>query len=110
MLERKAVIGDSGRLWANKLGISDRCRYVAGDMFGSLPSADAYMMKLILQDWNDAECARILKVQHQAAPANASVFIVEHMIPMRICLTLPTFRYLYECAGVRDTNVRKRNM
>jgi hypothetical protein len=81
VLERAEVISDSVRLWASKLGVSDRCRYVAGDMFNSAPTADAYIMKLILHDWNDAECVRILENQHKEATPGGRVFIVEHVIP-----------------------------
>ena len=81
VLERTEVIADSAPLWASKLGVSDRCRYLAGDMFKSAPSADAYMMKLILHDWNDDECVRILQNQHEAATPGGRVFIVEHVIP-----------------------------
>jgi len=81
VLERMEVIADSAPLWASKLGVSDRCRYLAGDMFKFAPSADAYMMKLILHDWNDDECVRILQNQHEAATPGGRVFIVEHVIP-----------------------------
>jgi len=81
VLERMEVIADSAPLWASKLGVSDRCRYLAGDMFKFAPSADAYMMKLILHDWNDDECVRILQNQHEAASPGGRVFIVEHVIP-----------------------------
>jgi O-methyltransferase domain/Dimerisation domain len=81
VLERAEVISDSARLWAGKLGVSDRCRYVTGDMFKAAPPADAYIMKLILHDWNDDECVRILQNQLEAATPGGRVFIVEHVIP-----------------------------
>jgi precorrin-6B methylase 2 len=81
VLERAEVIADSARLWAGKLGVSDRCRYVAGDMFKAAPSADTYMMKLILHDWNDDECVRILENQLEMATPGGRVFIIEHVIP-----------------------------
>jgi O-methyltransferase domain/Dimerisation domain len=81
VLERAEVIADSARLWAGKLGVSDRCRYVAGNMFKAAPRADAYMMKLILHDWNDDECVGILENQLEAATPGSRVFIVEHVIP-----------------------------
>ena len=31
-----------------------------GDMFKDVPPADAYVLKLILHDWDDASCAKIL--------------------------------------------------
>ena len=81
VLERAEVIADSSRYWAGKLGLGTRCQYVAGDMFKAAPTADAYMMKLILHDWNDEECIQILENQRDAATSGARVFIIEHVIP-----------------------------
>jgi hypothetical protein len=60
VLELESVVRKKELLLAPKLGVSERCSYVAGDMFCSnhsqLPSADAYIMKMILHDWSDEEC------------------------------------------------------
>ena len=34
--------------------VARRLRYEAGDMFEEVPAADAYVLKLILHDWDDA--------------------------------------------------------
>jgi hypothetical protein len=93
VLERDSVIADPKRLWAAKLGLAARCRYDAGDMFKAVPSADAYIMKLILHDWNDDECVEILRTQYAAAPAGGRVFIVEHIVPDP---TTPHFAKLFD--------------
>jgi len=56
VLDLPEVVQDGGELWARKLGLQQRCQYVAGDMFEEVPTADAYSLKMILHDWNDAEC------------------------------------------------------
>jgi hypothetical protein len=61
--------------------MEDRVRYVAGDMFASVPAADAYIMKHVLHDWNDEECVRILKNMHKVSPAHARVFVAEYVVP-----------------------------
>ena len=81
VLERAEVISDSTRLWAREMGMSQRCEYVAGDMFDAVPTADAYIMKLILHDWNDDECVQILQNQYREVKSGGRVFIVEHVIP-----------------------------
>ena len=81
VLERPSVIADRELLWADKLGVGGRCTYVAGDMFVQVPAADAYLIKRVLHDWNDAECHRILSVMHRAAPKDGRVFIVEQVVP-----------------------------
>ena len=75
------VVEGGGRLWAERLGVTDRCRFVGGDMFASVPAADAYTMKMILHDWNDDECVRILENIAAAAAPGARLFVVEHIIP-----------------------------
>jgi O-methyltransferase domain len=56
--------------------------YINGDMFGSnqIPFADAYIMKMILHDWSDAECARILSNIYASFPEHARLFIAEHLV------------------------------
>ncbi|CAN6234794.1 unnamed protein product [Urochloa humidicola] len=44
-------------------------RFVAGDMFQSIPPADAVFLKWILHDWGDDECIKILKNCKQAIPS-----------------------------------------
>jgi O-methyltransferase domain/Dimerisation domain len=80
VLDRPEVLADSTRLWPNKLGFGDRYESVPGDMFEAVPAADAYVMKLILHDWNDDECVQILRTLHRNGTKNARVFIVEHLV------------------------------
>ena len=45
-----------------ELGLEDRCEVIAGDFFKEIPvNADAYFMRHIIHDWNDAECVTILE-------------------------------------------------
>jgi len=81
VLERPGVLEDGRVPWAERLGVAERCQAVAGDMFADVPEADAYIMKLILHDWNDEECIRILQRQHARARSPGRVFIVEHVLP-----------------------------
>jgi hypothetical protein len=81
VLDLPEVVEDVDELWATKLGLQQRCEYVAGDMFEAVPKADAYSLKMILHDWNDPECIKILTNIRKAATAPARVFIVEHVVP-----------------------------
>lgn len=81
VLELPSVIENKALLWANKLNVEDRCTYAAGDMFVAIPAADAYVMKMIIHDWNDEECVQILSNISKAASPGARVFIVEHVVP-----------------------------
>lgn len=81
VLELPSVVEQDDQLWAPKMGVEDRCSYVAGDMFESVPEADVYLMKYILHDWSDDECHQILSTVRESAPADARLFAIEHVVP-----------------------------
>ncbi|XP_026452333.1 trans-resveratrol di-O-methyltransferase-like [Papaver somniferum] len=43
--------------------------FIGGDMFDSIPRADAVLMKTILHDWNDMDCVKILQKCREAIPS-----------------------------------------
>ncbi|CAL4894426.1 unnamed protein product [Urochloa decumbens] len=43
-------------------------KYIAGDMFQSIPAGNAIFLKWVLHDWGDAECVKILKNCRKAIP------------------------------------------
>lgn len=75
------VIDEAEHLWAPKLGLADRCRYVGGDMFSEVPPAGAYFMKSILHDWSDDECRRILVVARKAVVRSGRLFVADFIVP-----------------------------
>jgi hypothetical protein len=81
VLELPSVITKPELLWADKMGVGDRCTYMPGDMFRAVPPADAYMVKRILHGWSDAECVQILSTIHRAAPQHGRVWIMEEVVP-----------------------------
>lgn len=44
-------------------------KYVGGDMFQSVPTADAILLKLVLHSLSDEECVKILKKCREAIPS-----------------------------------------
>jgi hypothetical protein len=81
VLELENVINNKDLLWATKMGVQDRCTYMAGNMFEEVPEADAYIMKMILHDWSDDECVKILSKIHDRSTNEGTVFVAEHMVP-----------------------------
>jgi hypothetical protein len=82
VLDLPEVVAEKDQLWAMKLGLEDRCRYVAADMFKEVPTnADVYSLKMILHDWNDSECLQILRTIRRRAKPDGRVFIIEHIVP-----------------------------
>lgn len=63
-------------------GLADRCESVGGDFFETVPAnGDAYLMKMIVHDWDDARAIAILKNVRKAMAPNGRVLLVEAVIP-----------------------------
>ena len=111
VLELESVISKKELLLAPKLGVSERCSYVSGDMFSSstshVPSADAYIMKMILHDWSDEECIKILSNIHRSSPEHARLFIAEHLIPGP---NIPHFSKLFDIHMMCAASGRERTV
>jgi len=75
------VIAGAGAL-LEKEGVAGRVEKVSGDFFASVPqSADAYMMKHIIHDWDDERSTKILQCIHAAMPDHGKVLIIETIVP-----------------------------
>lgn len=65
-------------------GLAARCEFTAGDFFAEVPGgADAYVLKSVLHDWDDADAARILATCRRALSGDARVLVVEQVLPDR---------------------------
>ena len=63
-------------------GLGDRCEFISGSFFESVPSgADLYMMRHIIHDWDDDKSLTILRNCRQAMSPDGKLLIVESVIP-----------------------------
>jgi hypothetical protein len=63
-------------------GVASRCETAAGDFFQSVPSGgDAYLMKHIIHDWNDAQCVTILQNCRKVIQEKGKLLIIEMVVP-----------------------------
>jgi O-methyltransferase/methyltransferase family protein len=73
---------DSARPALAAQGVADRCRFVAGDFFETLPAGgDAYLLKWILVSWDDERAVAILRNCRRAMPADGKLLVIERIIP-----------------------------
>ncbi|QHO10189.1 isoflavone 7-O-methyltransferase isoform X1 [Arachis hypogaea] len=56
----KCIVFDLPQVVKNLKG-SNNLSFVGGDMFESIPKADAILLKLVLHNWSDDNCIKILK-------------------------------------------------
>jgi hypothetical protein len=63
-------------------GLEGRCQVIGGDFFASVPSGgDAYLMRHIIHDWDDARSLVILGHCRKAMSATARLLLIESVIP-----------------------------
>lgn len=60
----------------------DRCELIAGDFWDFVPSGgDAYIVKNLIHDYDDATASKILSNIHQAIAINGKLLVVEMIVP-----------------------------
>lgn len=64
--------------WLTTSGLRDRVTLAPGDLFGRIEAtADVYLMKDVLHDWDGPACAQMLGAVRRAMPAGARLVLVE---------------------------------
>jgi ubiquinone/menaquinone biosynthesis C-methylase UbiE len=106
-------------------GLADRCQLIAGDFFEGLPAgADAYLLRHIIHDWDDASSLMILRHCRRVIQPGGKLLVVEGVVPRGnvpsvskffdlAMMVLPggmerteeEYRQLFEAAGFRLTRI-----
>ncbi len=68
-----------------KTGLRERCEFVAGSFFETVSpaGADAYLVKSVLHDWDDARAVAILRTIRAAMGERSRLLVVEPIVPQR---------------------------
>jgi hypothetical protein len=61
--------------------LRDRIDFAAGSFFDAVPPGDAFILKFILHDWDDARAVRILERCRAAGAPGATVVVIEALVP-----------------------------
>ncbi len=68
----------------SRAGLTKRAKVATGSFFEGLPpGADAYLLKSILHNWDDADCARILAACARAVVPTSRLLLVERVKPAK---------------------------
>jgi hypothetical protein len=77
LLDAAGVLTSAAALLERR-GVSDRVRLVPGSFFEAVPTgADAYLLKNVLHDWDDARCAQVLGVCRAAMAPGQKLLVIE---------------------------------
>jgi hypothetical protein len=83
--------------------LAGRCRFVAGDFFKDVPAAaDAYLLKSVLHDWDDAACVAILRSARLAMHPTSRVLIIERPLSMEPDVVMSDLTMLAMVPGGRE--------
>jgi hypothetical protein len=118
------VVG-SAEAAARELGLSNRSTAVPSNFFEHVPTADLYLLKHVLHDWNDDEAVSILKRCRESIQPGGKVVVIEILLGeigepalgplmdlnmMILCTgrerTLDQYRRLIEKAGFHFSKVK----
>ncbi|WP_084478164.1 methyltransferase [Nocardia jejuensis] len=76
------AVVDGAQVRMESLGLAERCTVQPGSFFESVPAGgDAYILKHIIHDWNDADSVRILRNICQAMSAESRLILIEIVLP-----------------------------
>lgn len=105
LLESPRVIESARELLAAR-GVLQRAELLPGNFFERVPEGyDAYVLKNVLHDWDDATCERILRQVRSAMKPGARLLVCEAIVE-RLCRdplgTLPDMQMLVACSGGRE--------
>jgi hypothetical protein len=65
-------------------GVADRCAVVGGSFFEAVPpGGDAYVLKYIVHDWDDARAAALLRRCRAAMGPGVVLLFIEQVLPAR---------------------------
>ena len=80
LLDLPHVVEGAGRL-LETAGVAARCEVLGGSFFDSVPEGgDAYVVKHVLHDWDDARCHQILAACRRAMTTDARLLVVEVLL------------------------------
>jgi ubiquinone/menaquinone biosynthesis C-methylase UbiE len=61
--------------------VANRLEYIGGNMFDSVPSANVYIMKHIIHDWEDEKCIQLLNNCRRSMQGDGRVICVDSVLP-----------------------------
>ena len=80
LFELPHVIGGAAAVLKRE-GVTDRCELASGDFFHSVPEGgDAYLLKLVIHDWDDDRAVQILRNCHQVMRPRTQLLLVENVL------------------------------
>lgn len=78
--EMRGIVFDLPETVRDETAFGDRCAFVEGSFFESVPGGDVHLLSTILHDWPDDDARRILETVHAAATPESRLVLIEAVI------------------------------
>ena len=80
LLDQPHVVANAAAV-LERAGVADRCEIVGGSFFDEVPAGgDAYTLKSIIHDYEDARAVTILRICRRAMAADAALLLIERIV------------------------------
>lgn len=84
LLQRHAglsgIVFDLPETVRDEQALGERCTFVAGSFFESVPAGDAYVLSTVLHDWDDEQATAILRTIRLSAPDHARLLVIDAVV------------------------------
>ena len=81
LFDQPAVVADAPAVLAAS-SVAERCRVVGGSFFESVPpDGDAYILSVVIHDWDDEPAGVILGNCRRAMPTSSRLLLIERVLP-----------------------------
>lgn len=79
---------EGAEAYLRNVGVAARAEFLGGSFFEAVPGGfDLILMKFIIHDWDDAEAGSILANARRSADADATLVLIEQVVPDLITAT-----------------------
>jgi hypothetical protein len=75
----RGIVFDLPETVRDEAALGERCRFVAGSFFESVPAGDVYVLSTVLHNWDDDSALRILETV-RAAGDTARLILLEDVL------------------------------
>jgi hypothetical protein len=76
----QGIVFDLPETNRDEASLGERCTFVPGSFFESVPAGDVYVLSTILHDWDDERAAAILRTIHAAGSFDTRLFILDAVV------------------------------
>ena len=109
LFDQAAVIAGAHAVLAPS-GVAERCRVVGGSFFESVPpGGDAYILSVVIHDWDDEPASVILGNCRRAMPTSSRLLLIERVLPDRPAAASHLTSYLNDLNMLHSLSGRERS-